>query len=285
MNRRGNIPIAAKIVWNSTIYRIKKREMANLVGSISIMAGLHYSTGEIMIRGIFAMLLNMAVYLVNDLIDVEIDLHGGKRQKRKVILLKENKKSALAAIIIIALILFIFCIAYNLSLFIPLAGGIGICWLYSAYTKNIPFVDVISMTIWAVAMVSTGVKLHSINGWLLAFQLGLYSSCFEMIQTMRDVNEDSRACIKTTAVFLGPKRSKLLLSILMLSASIYCYLFINKILSIISMFAIIIPLPENSTNPDSMQKYWNKIKAIYGLLWLAIIITVWHGRAPAGLLN
>ena len=67
---------AFKILRDVLVERLRKREMANLAGAVSIMLVLGLPGPEMGVRVLFATLLNVLVYLNNDYCVVEFDLYA-----------------------------------------------------------------------------------------------------------------------------------------------------------------------------------------------------------------
>lgn len=278
MSLLSNIGAWGRLVIDVVVYRIRKREMANLFAALSIMIALHSEILDVGLRLLFAFFLNVLVYLINDYYDVDIDIQAESRDRAKVTFLKDHRPQARNLIVFLTLVLALWAAAYYPGLLLPLLGGAGICWLYSARLKRLPFLDVVAMIFWGGIMPATGIFLDSRSGWLLVLQLALFSSCFETIQTLRDRESDARAGMTTTAVYLGERRTRLLLRFLFLTNALYGILVLHRIFGLFLLVAILLPI-----KADSMNEYWNRIRLIFGLVWLATLVHFYLYDSPAGL--
>src|SRR5690606_34715330 len=132
-------PAAVKIVADVLAYRLGNLEMANLAGAVSISVSLHLSWTDVAVRALFAPALNVLVYLNNDYIDIDLDLASAEKDGAKTRFLAEHQGAALFAQLAIAGLLAAIAWAYDPGLFVPLVAGGGVCWLYSAYLKRVPY--------------------------------------------------------------------------------------------------------------------------------------------------
>ena len=271
--------VAARLVTDVVVYRLKKREMFNFFAALSIMVALRGRPQDIVVRLLFAFALNILVYLINDYFDVELDLQTETRDRGKVVFLKEHKSQARVLMVAGFLALAVWASIYDPGLLAPLTGGAGICWLYSARLKRVPIADVISMTFWGGFMPMVGIFLDSRNGWLLIGQLALFSSCFETIQTLRDRESDRLAGMATTAVYLGERGTTILLRALFLVNALYAILLLHRIFGLFFLVAAALPVVTGK-----MDAYWNRVRLIFGLSWLAILVQFYLYDFPLGLI-
>src|SRR5262249_20711400 len=127
------------------------------------------------------------------------------------------------------------------GLLVSLVCGSGVCFWYSAQLKRRPYVDILSMMGWGLAMPLCGAPLGNALGFALALQLGLFSGVYEPIQVLRDREEDARQRLRTTAVVLGAPRTLVLARVLMVAASAYTLLVMQPIAALISACALLVP--------------------------------------------
>jgi 4-hydroxybenzoate polyprenyltransferase len=270
---------ALKIIAGVVAYRIRKLEMANLAGAGSIAVALHLPLVDIVIRTLFAFILNALVYLNNDYIDIQIDLASADKDAEKSRYLAENKRAALLAQWTLVALLAAVALIYDPGLFVPLIAGGGICFWYSAQLKHRPYLDILAMIIWGVTMPLCGSPLDSTVGLLMALQLGLFSGVFETIQVMRDADEDREEGVRTTGVVLGKARSLILARVQMVFCSLYALLVLQPWAAAVSAGALLIPFSESD-----IERYWTRVKLVYGVAWLVICAWVWWYGGRAGLL-
>ena len=87
---------AAQILWDVIHYRLRKLEMANLAGAVSIAVALGLSLSEVAYRTLFAFVLNVFVYLNNDYVDLHFDLDSPDKDQDKTRFLQHNRGAAIA---------------------------------------------------------------------------------------------------------------------------------------------------------------------------------------------
>ena len=275
------LPVAAlKLTAAAVIYRIRKLEMANLAAAVAIALALRLPFVDVVVRAAFAFVLNALVYLNNDYIDVQIDLSSADKDRDKARYLAAHMPAALAAQWSLVALLVGVAVVYDLGLLVPLIAGGGICWWYSAQLKHRPYLDILAMIIWGVTMPLCGSPLDSTIGILMALQLGLFSGVFETIQVMRDADEDREEGVRTTGVVLGKARSLTLARVQMVFCSLYALLVLQPWAAAVSAGALVVPFSETN-----IERYWTRVKLVYGIAWLVICAWVWWYGDRAGLLT
>lgn len=264
---------ATKILLDVLAYRLRHLEMANMAAAISVMVALRLPFADVAVRSVFALVLNVLAYLINDVVDVERDLASG-RAPDKTRFLAEHVPAAHGAGALCAAVLAAIALSWSPWLLLPAVLGSGICWAYSAYFKRMPYADVLSMVAWGAAMPLVAVPPDRALGWLLLGQLALFSATFELIQVLRDRDSDAALGIETTAVRLGPERTLLATRITVLVASAYAVLALHRWIGAALAVAVLLsgrPAPE---------RYWNRVRLVYGVTWLALIAWItWRGAA------
>jgi 4-hydroxybenzoate polyprenyltransferase len=269
-----------RIVASVVVYRLRNLEMANLAAAVSIAVALRLSWLDVLVRTLFAFVLNALVYLNNDYIDIRIDLQSADKDAGKARFLADHLKAALWAQWTLVAVLTLFALVYDMGLFMPLIAGGGVCWWYSAQLKHRPFLDILAMMVWGVAMPLCGAPMDRPLGIAMALQLGLFSGVFETIQVLRDADEDAEEGVRTTAVALGKPRTLMLARLLMLASTLYAALCMQPWAAAISLIALAIPFSERN-----IERYWTRVKLVYGISWLVVCGWVfWYGQR-AGLLG
>ena len=268
-----------RIVAAVIVYRLRKLEMANLAAAGSIAVALQLAPLDIGVRTAYAFLLNALVYLNNDYIDIAIDLESADKDATKARYLSDNRQAALFAQWFMVAALAVVAAFYDPGLFVPLVAGGGICWWYSAKLKHMPYLDILAMMIWGVTMPLCGSPVQNILGLAMAAQLGWFSGVFEAIQVMRDADEDAEEGVRTTGVVLGKRRTLMLARALMLASSLYAALFMHPAAALISAGALLVPFDDKA-----IERYWTRVKLVYGVAWLATIAWVFSHGETSGLL-
>ena len=260
---------ALKIVFDVAVFRLRRLEMANMAAALAIMSALHLPGVEVAGRMVFALLLNLFVYLNNDWLDLEQDLASEDKNRDKTRFMADHPGAALGAQFGLLGILTVFALWWGGGLWLPLLLGGGVCWAYSKWLKRMPMVDVLAMIAWGVAMPMVGVPWGDPAGLALLGQLGLFSGVFESIQVLRDRDEDEERGVQTTAVVLGAARTHRMARGLMFASGIYAALAFHPLLAAFPVAAAFVKLG------DDVHVYWNKIRLILGLCMLAETLLVW----------
>ena len=259
-------PLAAlRIVYEVVAFRVRKLEMANLAGAVTIMVVLRLPLPDAVFRTLFAALLNVLVYLNNDYHDVAIDARAPDKDVAKARYLARHMTAALRAQWVLIAVLCTMAALHSTGLCLVLLAGGGICWLYSAYLKHTPWLDVAAMAGWGVVMPLCGSPLDRPLGIALAIQLGLFSAVFETIQVVRDRESDARLSVRTTAVVLGARRTFLLTRGLMLACAAYAGARLHPAAGALALLALLLPMREGEREA---QRLWTRVKVIYGGAWL-----------------
>jgi len=264
---------ALKVLVDVAIYRLRKLEMANMFAAASIVLALRLPIEEVVVRCGFGLLLNLLAYLTNDCYDVDQDLVSPNKDRRKARFLKDHMGAAVGAQIALAIFLAGIAVLWSYGLLVALVAGAGICWVYSWKLKRLPYIDVIAMISWGVAMPLVGFPLDATIGWILVGQLALFSACFESIQVIRDHDEDVASGVRTTAVRLGVPATRVLLKLFMVLAAAYAVLLIHRWIGLGILVATLLPFDAKQADA-----YWNRTRLIMGLVWLGLVGWIfWFG--------
>jgi 4-hydroxybenzoate polyprenyltransferase len=269
---------ALKIVADVLTFRLRRLEMANMAAAVAVMIALRLPLAELAVLGGFALILNVLAYLINDVVDVDQDLASG-RAPEKTRFLAEHRRAALGAELALAAVLAAIALFWRPWLLVPAALGAGICWIYTAILKRVPYADIVAMALWGAAMPMVAIPPDSTLGWVLIGQLALFSACFELIQVLRDREPDLALGIQTTAVRLGPRRTLLVLRIAMLASAAYAIALLHRTIGIALLVAILIPLGADT------ERYWHRVRLVFGLVWLALVAWVATTGATSGALG
>ncbi len=277
---------ALRILFDVASYRLRRLEMANLAAAVAVMLALHTPWLDLVLRTAFGAGLNLLAYLTNDYCDVEQDFAEG-RELSKTRFLREHLGAALGAQLGLGALLAAAALLYEPGLLLPLGLGAGVCWAYSAKLKALPAVDILSMVVWGISMPLIAFPLGNKLGWLLALQLGLFSACFESIQVLRDHDQDARAGVRTSAVVFGPEATRRLVRICMLLAMLYGVLVVDRYAGLALAVALLVPQPGAAEDTGAVSRYWNRIRLVQGLSWLALLTGVFlrgtnHGWLSSG---
>ena len=259
--RASTLAAALRIVYDVVAFRVRRLEMANLAGAVSIMLVLRLPWGELLWRTVFAALLNVLVYLNNDFHDVELDVASPDKDAGKAAFLARHMRQAVLAQWVLGALLIALAAAGSRGLLLVLLAGFGTCFLYSARLKHTAWLDVVAMT--RAVMPLSGSPLDSALGIALALQLGLFSSVFESIQVIRDHDADAAQGVRTTAVAIGAKATLRLSRVLMLCVAAYAALVLHPLAGGLALSALLLRLREGEAD-----RFWTQVKVAYGVSWL-----------------
>lgn len=272
MRRSRRVAAVLRIIFDVAWFRLARLEMANVVAAIAITFALALPWAEIAVRASFGVVLNLLVYLNNDWYDIGDDLEAARKDHEKTRFLAAHPREAIAAQLVLLAALGVMAAAWGGGLWLALLLGGGVCFAYSAGLKRIPVVDVVAMTVWGAAMPLVGVPSGDGRGYLLLGQLALASGTFESIQVVRDHDDDAARGVRTTAVVLGVARTRWLIRALLVSCAIYAGVGFHPILALLPLGALLLPI-----EVASIDAYWNRIRLILGLTFLAECLLVRFG--------
>jgi 4-hydroxybenzoate polyprenyltransferase len=271
------VKTAFVILGQVASYRLQRLEMANMGGALVIMLALRLPLDEVAVRLAFAFALNLLVYLNNDYHDLAADLRSPTRDDAKTRYLRDHRGAAIGAQLGLLAALVAVALAWDPGLLLPLIFGGGVCWLYSARLKHLPFADIPAMAVWGAAMLTVAFPPAHALGWTLALLLGLDSAVFETIQVIRDHDADARTGVRTTAVALGVPRTLLLARLLLAVSAVGAAVAVHPLAAVPPVLAAFLPLGR----PD---RYWNQIRLLLGLAFLLAAAWVFIHGSTAGLL-
>lgn len=264
----GHLRAGLRIVASVLVYRLVRLEMANLVAAASLVIALRLPAADALVRVVFAFVLNVLAYTINDYVDRDLDQREG-RAPEKTRFLIAHAREALWAQLALAAVLVAIALAHDPFLLVSGALGAGLCWVYTARWKASPGADVLAMTAWGAAMPLCAVPLDRPMGFVLIGQLALFSMCFEILQVMRDRESDATIGVRTTAVALGAEGSERLLRGAVVLAGVYAALFVHVTLSPLVLLAALVPTRRHT------ERAWHVVRFIFGLAWLGMLTAVY----------
>jgi 4-hydroxybenzoate polyprenyltransferase len=274
----GPVRAALRIIADVAYFRLRRLEMANLVGAAGVAVAVGLAPLEIAGRLGFGALLNLLVYLNNDFLDVDADLASTTREPAMTRFLAAHRGAAIGAQLGLLALLALIAGLWEPTLLVPLLAGGGLCWAYSAKLKHVAGLDVAAMVAWGVAMTLVGAPLGSALAWALVIQLGLFSGVFESIQVLRDRPEDIEAGVRTTAVALGEIGTRRLIQIMLLVAATYAALVVHPAAGLLPLVALALPIRR-----ASIPAYWTRVRLLLGVAFLAELAWVAVYGETAGL--
>jgi 4-hydroxybenzoate polyprenyltransferase len=225
--------------------------------------------------------MNLLIYLNNDYNDIDADLASPKTDKDKTLFLHANRGAAVFVQIAMAAMLAAVGVAGGPGLLIAIAAGALPVVLYSTKIKGVPYVDVFMALLCGTTLMLVAFPIDRLLGWCLALQLGLFTACFQVMHLIRDRDADGAFGIRTTAVRLGVERSVWLNRALALLASGFAVCVLHRWAGLPLLLAVVLP-----HQPGQADRYWNRVRVIFGLGWLVLTGYVfWQGHADGWLLS
>ncbi|MBN1771958.1 MAG: UbiA family prenyltransferase [Deltaproteobacteria bacterium] len=271
---------AVRIVADTAIFRIRKREGGNLVTSLTLAAALGLPWLDLGYRLAFGLLLNLFVYVLNDCYDVGLDLEAPGRDHERTRFLAAHRAAGWGAVATLAVLLAAVGALHSLGLLLALGSTVVVIVAYSAALKRRPVVDVLAMGGWGVTMALVGFPLSSVPGWWLAGLLGLLCMVTEVVQVIRDEPSDRAAGLRTTAVVFGPVEAAWLGRVLIALCAAYAVLFLHRWLGLALLLGVAVPL-----DPVRAPRSWDLLRAVFGLTWLGLLFAFWRSGALDGWLR
>ncbi|MCU0689820.1 MAG: UbiA family prenyltransferase [Polyangiaceae bacterium] len=260
---------ALRILRDVIIYRLRKREMANLAASASIMVAISLPWHSVAVRLVFGLVLNLFAYLTNDLYDVEADEVCADRDSTKAAHLRTHRSAAIATLLVLFALLLGIGLATSFGLAITALTCAGLCWAYSARLKCVPILDVATIAACGVAGSMLAFPLDRAAGWLLAMQLGLFAASFQTVQIVRDHDHDAVSGCRTTGVLLGETRTIVLQRGLLVMSALYATIALHTWIGTGMLGVACLRFP-----PKQASRHWNRIRLALGVAWLAIVTMV-----------
>jgi len=259
-----------QVAVDAAVYRIQRREAANLLATMSLLFFRGATVTEFVLRTTSAALLNLFIYLFNDLCDVELDLKAPSKDRAKTTFLFEHRQAAKVALGVLFFVLFAMALFGGRILLYALFVNVGLDLLYSLWLKRVPLVDIVLTAMWGFSMTLCGVLERDIpHALLLAGYLGLVSACFEVIQVIRDEPSDRQAGLRTTGTVLGVKGATWLFRMLALGTGAYAVGGLGSVAGYALVLGVVLPL-----DPERASRSWDLARGLFGAVWLALLVGV-----------
>lgn len=271
--------VAFRIVADIAAYRLAKREMANLVTSMTLGLALRLPPADLAYRFLFAFLLNVWVYLVNDCIDVEIDLQAPGRDQKRVRFLADHLRAAWVVVGVLSAALIALGALHSIGLLVAFGATAPLIVAYTRVLKRRPIADLAAMFGWGLSMALAGFPIDSRDGWALAGLLGILCAITEAVQVLRDAPSDRAAGVRTTAVVIGEAWTARIARALVFAAGAYSVLLLHRWVGLAFALAVLVPL-----RVDRAARSWDALRVVFGTTWLALLAAYWHGGRLEGLL-
>lgn len=258
---------ALRIVWDATLYRIRKREANNWLTSVSLMVALGLPGLDLAFRAVYALVLNIYVYLMNDYCDIERDLGSPQKDHQKAQYMADHRSAAGVALFALAAALAVSGALHSRLMLAAFVLNTVVVGSYSAWLKRVPVADVLLMTVCGVTMSLVALPEESTAGWALVGYLGLICASFEVIQVIRDAPGDAQAGVTTTAVLLGARGAAWIFRGLVLATTVYVVLVVKSWLGLGLLLGLAFPL-----TPERASRTWDLARLVFGGVWGGLLV-------------
>jgi 4-hydroxybenzoate polyprenyltransferase len=268
---------AFRVLADAAAFRLRKREGGNLATSMTLALALALPFGDVAYRLLFGIVLNLFVYLLNDCIDVRIDLVATGRDVERTRCLHEHIREGWAMVVMLGALLAALGAFHSVGLLVTFAVNAALIAIYSGWLKRLPVIDILAMLGWGAAMAMVGFPLDSHAGWRFAGLLAILCAITEVVQVIRDSSSDRRAGLRTSAVVLGIGPTVWMGRMLMCAAAVFTFLMLNTIVAVGLLPALFVPLDERNA-----ARSWDRLRVIFGLVWLALLVCFRFDLGPSG---
>ena len=261
-----------RVIWNSFAYRLRMREANNLAVSLSMMVAFALPPGDLIYRTLFALVLNIYAYLINDTCDIEVDVASASKKLRQAEYLAAHRSAALAALLGLAALLLGAALWHSWLLLLAFVSNTVIIGAYSLWLKRVPFADLLLMALAGGSMTLVGITTDP-QSWRLIGLLCLFSASYETIQVIRDEPEDRAQGVRTTAVLLGATRAAWIFRLIMVCAAIYGVLLLKSWIPAGLVLTLALPL-----SPERAARSWDLVRLVGGVVWLGLLVQTYLTR-------
>jgi len=268
---------ALKISLDSFGYRLRKREANNLFVTASMLVAFGLPWPDAVLRGAFALLLNMYIYLINDVCDIELDSVSPRKDRQRVAYRSQHRGAAWGALGAEATLLAV-AAGVHLRLFgswlLPLSLAINtvVIFVYSRWLKRVPFADVAIMALAGASTTMVGVPMRPL-GWKLLGLFAMLCAGYQVIQLARDLQEDRAKSLRTTAVLLGERGARVLFATIAVGAALYGTLIINSPVAAALAAGALLPL-----TVAKAERTWDLTRLLFGMVWLGLLAQIFLGQ-------
>ncbi len=235
---------------------------------------------------LFLVPANFLLYGVNDYYDIETDALNAKKSKKEVRVEKESQRKIIRFMLFIVIFLFLGVVLFqeNQHLQITLLSFIFLSLFYSAPPirfKARPFFDSMSNILYILPGVFGYMYLSGLDpSFIDILMFGLWASAMHLFSAIPDIEPDTRADVRTSAVLLGREYALMVCSFLWLlfvalvwyrHSAIFLYTFFLIMYPIIP--ALI--LRKKEIRIDTVYWYFPYVNSVVGFL-IVIFFMFWY---------
>jgi 4-hydroxybenzoate polyprenyltransferase len=278
----SDLVASLRIIGQSFGYRLRMREANNLAVSVSMMVAFGLPWLDVLYRCVYALVLNVYVYLINDYCDIEVDLASVDKDQPKTRYMAEHRGAALGALVGLGAVLLGGALLHSWLmtgellgswlLLVAFASNTVVVGLYSAWLKRVPVADLLMMALAGGTMTIVGLPEDRLIGWKLLGLLSLICTAFEVIQVIRDEPQDRAAGITTTAVLFGVRKSAAIYRIIMAAAAVYTVQVVGSLVGLALLAVVFLPM-----SPSRAARTWDWVRVISGGVWIVLMAQIYLG--------
>ena len=269
--REHPLKVCYRLLSDAIIDRLRRKEANSLITNFMLLLSFHFGVVDLAIRMAVTFVLNVLVYFINDFIDVEIDLANKEKDHSKALYIKAHKRTAFALIVCVSAVLLILTLLYSKSVCIGVILALLIIFLYTDYFKNMAYFDIIGCFVWGVSMAWPAIPDFSLEGIKLILLIGIFTASFEIVQCIKDYDSDSKYDLRTTPIVIGIPKAFLLARSMYVLATVYTVFVLGEIQGILLLLPILF------TTDQKMDAYWMKLRVLYGIVWITIMVRLFFG--------
>ncbi len=269
--KENTLKVCYKLLADAIIDRLKRREANSLITNFMLLLAFHFGIADIAIRMAVTFVLNVLVYFINDFIDVDIDLANPEKDHTKALYIRDHKRTAFALIVCVSAALLILTLLYSQSVCFGVILALLIIFLYTDYFKNMAYFDIIGCFVWGVSMAWPAIPDFSPQGIKLILLIGIFTASFEIVQCIKDYESDKQYDLKTTPIVIGIPKAILLARAMYVIAAAYTVFLLGEIQGVL----LLLPLFFNAN--QKMDSYWMKLRVVYGIVWITIMVRLFFG--------
>ena len=269
--REHVLRISFRLLSDTILDRLRRLEANSLITNFTLLIAFRLSAVDVFIRMAVTFLLNVLVYFINDFIDVEIDLASATKNRAKALYIRKHKGTGSVLIACLSLCLLLLAALYSGSVFFGVMLALLTTFLYTDYFKKMPFLDIMGCFMWGMAMAWPAIPDFSREGIRLIVLIGIFAASFEVVQCVKDFEEDRRCNLRTTPIVIGIPNSFLIVRFLYALSAAYTVFVLKE------MQGLLLLLPIFLSTLKRMETYWLELRLIFGFVWLTIMARLFFG--------
>jgi len=263
--------ICFRLLADTFVDRLRRLEANTIFTNLLLLLAFHFNVLDFIVRMFVTIYINILAYFINDFIDVDVDLQAQEKNHAKALFIKENKRTAFALIVFMSTFLLVFTLFYSKSVCFGVILVLFVIFIYTDYFKNRAYLDIFGCFLWGMAIPWIAIPDFSMEAIKLIVLLGLFSCCTEIAQCIKDYESDKKYGLKTTPIVLGIPKTFWAARIIYVVAAAYAIFILRQPMGVLAA------LPVFFSTSQPITRYWLKLRAVFGTVWLVIMARVYLG--------